>query len=249
MQWMGVGEAAKRLGVSVRRVRQLIEQGDLPASRIGKAWAIDSEAIDRRLSGGSPPGRPYSAQSSWRMAALADAIVKDQRGNWHLVELKSNPPGGLHAQQRWQAARALRNLLAHGDLDVVAAMLRSRSERVEHRYVHPSLMKRLSVDQRLVISGARAAENVADLIADNQVEAYVKVSQLSAIEDDFGLLPAEPGKANVILRLVDDQLSWMGSDAPLLLVAADLRDRDDARAREASNELFERLQGALQPAS
>lgn len=178
------------------------------------------------------------------MAALADAIVEDQEGNWHVFELK-NHVSSSHAQQKWHAIRALRNLMAHGDLDVVAAMLRSRSQRVEHRYVHRSLLRRLSADPRLVISGARAAENVGDLVADEKLEAYIKASDLSAIQDEYGLQPTEAERANVVLRLVEGGLAWSARHAPLLFVAADLRERDDARAREASDELFQRLQNAL----
>lgn len=246
MRWMSVREAAKTLGVSVRRVRQLVEQGALPASRIGNTWAIDSAAVDRRLDRAPPPGRPYSPRNSWRMAQLADAIVGDQEENWHLLELKNHLPSGRHAQERWHAIRDLRNLMAHGDLDVVTAMLRSRSRQVEHRYVHRSLLRRLSADPRLVISGAHAAENVGDLVADEHLEVYVKASDLLAIEDEYGLQSAEADRANVVLRLVEEDLSWTGRDAPLLLVAADLRERDDARAREASDELFRRLQKALE---
>ncbi len=235
-----------RLGVSMRRVRQLVEQGVLPASRIGKSWAIDRAAVERRVEQESPPGRPYSARSSWRMAELADAIFRDEEGNLRLVELKQLPRG-QQAQQRWQALRSLRNLMAHGDLDVVAAMLRSRSSRVEHRYVHPSLFDKLSDDSRLVISGARAAENIGDLAADEKLEAYIKASDLPVIQDVYGLQkPAEPERANVILRVVEDDLAWSAREAPLLLVAADLREREDARAREASDELFGRLHSALE---
>lgn len=243
MKWLSVAEAAERLGVSVRRVRQLVEEGDLPASRIGRAWAIDSAAVDRRKEREAPPGRPYSLRSSWRMAELADAIVGKER-NPPLLERK-HVPRGQRAAQRWRAIRSLRNLLAHGDADVVAAMLRSRSRRVESRYVHPSLLRKLSGDHRLVISGARAAEGFGDLAADEGLEAYIKSSDLPVIHDEYGLQqPPEPARANVTLRVVDDDLAWSARRAPLLLLAADLRERDDARAREASDELFRRLHSA-----
>ena len=180
------------------------------------------------------------------MAAVGDAIVGNREGNRRFVEVKHRLPSSQHAQERWRALRALRNLMAHGDLDVVAAMLRSRSKRVEYRFVHPSLIGRLSADSRLVISGARAAQNVGDLIADARIEAYIKASELAAIQDEYGLQPAEAERANVVLRLVQDDLVWNAHEAPLLLVAADLRERDDARAREASDALFRRLQDALE---
>ena len=173
-------------------------------------------------------------------------IFRDQQGNLHLFELK-DVPRGEQARQRWQAIRSLRNLLAHGDPDVVAAMLRSRSSRVEPRYVHPSFLRKLSDDQRLVISGARAAARIGDLAADERLEAYIKPSDLPVIQYEYGLQqPADPARANVILRVVEENLAWSAREAPLLFVAADLRERDDARAREASDELFRRLHSALE---
>ncbi|HEX9695448.1 MAG TPA: hypothetical protein VGB64_03940 [Actinomycetota bacterium] len=180
------------------------------------------------------------------MAELADAIVRDQEGNLCLLELKQ-VPRGQQAEQRWRSIRSLRSLLAHSDPDVVAAMLRSRSGRVKPRYVHPSLLRKLSEDHRLMISGARAAENFGDLAADEQLEAYVKSGDLPVVHDEYGLQkPADPAKANVILRVIKDDLAWNARAAPLLMVAADLRERDNARAREASDELFRRLHSALE---
>ncbi len=238
---ISVSDAAGRLGVSARRVRQLIEQGDLPASRLGKSWAVDKTAVERRVAGESPPGRPYSLLNSWRLAALADAMILGDEGSVEIM----HPPGGTPAQVRWHAMRSLRDLLAHGDPDIVAAMIRSRSDRVEYRYVHHSLANDLASDPRLIISGGRAAESVADLLADEQVEAYVKAGDLALVDDRYGLLSVEAAKANVILRVVGNDLTWKAAAAPLLLVAADLRERDDARAREASDELFRKLQRAV----
>ena len=49
-------EAAQRLGVSTRRVIALIEAGRLPASRFGKAYAI--QEADLAIVADRPTGRP-----------------------------------------------------------------------------------------------------------------------------------------------------------------------------------------------
>ncbi|MGH9892253.1 MAG: helix-turn-helix domain-containing protein, partial [bacterium] len=49
MSLLSVAEAAAQLGLSERRVRQMLAAGILPGERIGRAWVIDSKAI-RRLS-------------------------------------------------------------------------------------------------------------------------------------------------------------------------------------------------------
>jgi excisionase family DNA binding protein len=54
-------QAAERLGVTPRRVRQLIASGALPAERLGRDWLIQEEALAAvtiRPGPGYPKGRP-----------------------------------------------------------------------------------------------------------------------------------------------------------------------------------------------
>ncbi len=54
-------DAAARLGISERRVRQLIASGALTAQRHGRDWVIDPRALPRaeaRPHVGYPKGRP-----------------------------------------------------------------------------------------------------------------------------------------------------------------------------------------------
>ncbi len=44
---IGTTEAARRLGISQARVRQLIAAGRLPATRLGRDWAIDERHLSR----------------------------------------------------------------------------------------------------------------------------------------------------------------------------------------------------------
>jgi excisionase family DNA binding protein len=56
MRGLSVAEAAERLGVSIRRVQQLVAGGRLPADRFGGAFII--KAKDLRLVANRKPGRP-----------------------------------------------------------------------------------------------------------------------------------------------------------------------------------------------
>lgn len=56
MATIGTTEAARRLGVSQARVRQLIAAGRLPAKRIGRDWLIDERSLSRVAV--RTPGRP-----------------------------------------------------------------------------------------------------------------------------------------------------------------------------------------------
>ena len=50
---LGVAEAAEELGVSARRVRQMLADGVLDGERVGRAWIIDREQL-RRVAGLRP---------------------------------------------------------------------------------------------------------------------------------------------------------------------------------------------------
>ena len=54
---MSTEEAARVLGVSVRRVRQLCRSYNL-GTRIGGRWVLDAEEIDRFRKLNRPPHRP-----------------------------------------------------------------------------------------------------------------------------------------------------------------------------------------------
>jgi excisionase family DNA binding protein len=60
MKVIGTTEAAKRLGISQNRVRDLIASGRLKAQKIGREYAInpaDLNAVKKRT-----PGRPRKAR-------------------------------------------------------------------------------------------------------------------------------------------------------------------------------------------
>ena len=46
---MGVREAAKQLGVSIKFVYDLVWAGKLEAEKVGKTWRIPASAIEARL--------------------------------------------------------------------------------------------------------------------------------------------------------------------------------------------------------
>ena len=54
---IGTKEAAQKLGVSLRRVQQLIEVGTLPAQRIGRDYLIQEKNLNNVTIHGKP-GRP-----------------------------------------------------------------------------------------------------------------------------------------------------------------------------------------------
>jgi excisionase family DNA binding protein len=62
MKLLGTNEAAKRLGVSTRRVRALIAEGKLQATYVGGGYVIEESALDAvRVYGKA--GRPPKAKA------------------------------------------------------------------------------------------------------------------------------------------------------------------------------------------
>lgn len=58
---LSTAEAARQLGVSPRRVRFLVEAGELSAERVGRAWAVDEASVQARIEAPKLKGRPKEA--------------------------------------------------------------------------------------------------------------------------------------------------------------------------------------------
>ena len=67
---IGTTAAAAALGVSPRRVLQLITEGTLAAQQVAGVWIIDERSLDAARQR-RPPGRPWSASAAWAVIALA----------------------------------------------------------------------------------------------------------------------------------------------------------------------------------
>ena len=49
LEWPGVTETARKLGISINRTYHLVWTGKLPAQQIAGQWRISPEAIGERL--------------------------------------------------------------------------------------------------------------------------------------------------------------------------------------------------------
>jgi excisionase family DNA binding protein len=335
-EFLSVSEAAKRLGVSARRIRQLIENEELGARRIGNSWAIPAAEVSRRGRRPSSRGRPYERESVWRLAALADAIshqflsqlevaaswdadLRDRQEQlvhelssslWEIcqfnpAEVVDNPPllaelrkilsraqllsrrdellaGALHEGierlQRFEARakanplaisegwlhilggppeelefdqnalRSLRNKLMHrlAPSQRNIAAMRSRYDEAEYFYAHPSLVGELLDERRFAQSGEfAAAQHGLDLIAGDNVDAYVSSDHANELMSSYSLQHAASFGANVVLRIVDDLPDHHPLLAPRLFVALDLQEKDDPRSQKAGADLFDALSASV----
>ncbi|MFN8075629.1 MAG: helix-turn-helix domain-containing protein [Kineosporiaceae bacterium] len=71
--WLTVSEAARLLGVSPGRIRQLASAGDLGARRHSGVWLIDPGAVAQRAAQPTPPGRPVAVESCWLFLGVLTA--------------------------------------------------------------------------------------------------------------------------------------------------------------------------------
>jgi hypothetical protein len=137
-----------------------------------------------------------------------------------------------------QRARERRRRLA----DLPAGALARRAD-VYELFAHRAALSRLAEDERLVLSGVSAAgQHGADIIALDQVEAYVRSEDLEQVRREYAMRsPSPDAPANVTLRVPRPNWPFPASErvAPALVVAADLMDAGDERSVRAARALIE----------
>ncbi len=132
---MTTTDAAALLGVTPRRIGQLVAAGMLPASDGGGQRLIPAEAIEDRLSRRPRTGRPWGARTVWAAVWLADG----------------REPGWLHE-------RTLRRL-RHAVADMSPEDLRGRVDAVVVRRewsASPEAVASMQAEPGLVLGGAAA---------------------------------------------------------------------------------------------
>lgn len=213
-----VAEAAKQLGLSEQRVRQLIAANMLLAERVGARWLLDRAEVAKHEAG-RPSGRPMSPRMAWGF----------------LLALDGSMPVWIYSRERSRIRQRLRR---RPDVADAAAWCRHRA--AAHRFVgHPSAVERLRRSE-VVLTGVAADGAIVDV---NYVEAYVRPSGLRRLQRELVLEPAGPfEEPNVVLRVIPPGLwPFVEHRAGPATVAVDLWDAGDARSRREARALFDRL--------
>jgi len=211
---ISLAEAAKRLGVSVQRVQQMVAERKLPVETFGNQLVLDSHLF-ARLSR-RPTGRPVSARNAWALLAIISGDRPTFVDRSKLSRLRRL------ARDRQQVLDALRY-----------SQPRSRVLRYDF---FPAQLSQLS--ELLPLRTGLAAE-LRELHLEeggNLLDAYVSEGTLSDIDRRFhpALNVARP---NVQLRVPSEP--WVlehGVSPPV--VAADLLDDPDPRVVRAAEAVF-----------
>jgi excisionase family DNA binding protein len=217
--------AAARLGVSGRRVRKLIESGELRGHQLAGVWLVDAGDVATRLGSTPTRGRPWSERVSWG-------------GLWLLSGLR---PDWLSSVEIWR----LRNRFEVLSAESLAMAVRRRT-RVEQCRILPAYLDKIAAEAGVVAGGLTAAETVgADIVGLDLTEIYCDVATRNRLFDHFAIR-ATTDRANLIVRSIEDtelapRLLNQRRDMPAAAVAVDLLESNDPRTVHAGADLATRL--------
>ena len=205
-----LAEAARMMGVSAVRARQMAREGRLRARRVGGRWLVDAASLP------SAPrrGRPMSVRIAWALVELSAGGAAE----W------------VEPRESYRLRRALDRLVTDDEPEM---LLRSwLASRAERQLLSASEVDGLRADPRLALSGL--SDERSGLSAASNVEAYVRAEDAAAVRRDH-LLIDSGSNANVVLHVsprVPDR------PVPVLLLAADLADHDGPRELARARELI-----------
>ena len=210
-------EAARRLGVSERRVSALRASGRLASFPAGDGTLVTEDSVRRQAQWQGADGRPYSPVMAF--------------GALYLLSGLDTP--WLNRQQRYR----LKGYLRRVDAENLTRLTRRRATTVEYWCRDSNLGKAAS----LVRSSAATGE-LADsfqLAITDAVEGYVTPGSLDDVVRQCRL---KQGVEPVRVRLrVTDALPAGEGPMPLGVCAADLAESDDPRERRAGLEALQTL--------
>ncbi|GIG27015.1 helix-turn-helix domain-containing protein [Cellulomonas denverensis] len=224
-----VAEVAARTGLSDRRVRALIADGALPATKIGTRYVVDELDVDAFLRHTRPPHtRAMAPRIAWAVAALLDGASPTWLRSDELSRLRSRlSRTSLPVVWRtWARHLAMEQLSLRGSADQVEAVL---------------------ADASTVRSGRSATTLVTDPLvgAPGAVVWTRSAEEAERLRRTLGLLRSAAG--NVTINVPPPiGLTGLGADgvnAFRLVVARDLLDEDEPRARSAGEALLHSVAG------
>lgn len=209
----GVGEYAKKLGVSRGAAYKRVRSGRIGAYRAGSQWVVPEAAV----AAPKPSSRPMSPQNAVRLLSSLSGVdieVPDPVVRRRIAEKLNRVRDGAVDPQRlwsWVRLRSVRRELSASPADIAD----------------------LLEDRRLARSGI--ADPRAGIAASGVVEGYVSPDHVEALVRDYLLVESE--RPNVWLHVADIPLDASGH-VPIGFVIADLLDHGGPREYGQAEQLL-----------
>ena len=223
-----VREAARRLGVSPRRVQALAHELGWSTERVGRGLLVDAAAVERRARVEPPPHRSLTAANAWALLALAS-------GDPSLAP-------ALEFISPWTRSRLRRRLRGATVLDL-APLLRKRAD-VSWLHGDAGDLDEIRGERGVLPTGVSVAGAYRlDIQAPDTAEVYVRPEAVISLRRAYALEPS--ARANVLLHVIPGRWPFAAGirQAPALVAALDLADSPDPRTRRAGEAYLAGLVG------
>lgn len=210
-----VSVAARHLGVSGRRVRQLVAAGELPAHRVGRAWLIPAASVASMRTHRSRRRRPLSPSSAAVFLGALDEFLGAQAPALKLATYRD----------RSRARARVRQLVCDdAPMDLLRAWLPSTSRRMEMGYLGP--VEEVASDPGVALTGI--SHPLSGMGPVGEVEGQVALADLEGVLIRHRLVSAAHARlCNVVLHVADGPVT----PARVVLALADwASSREDEQA-------------------
>lgn len=214
MQFVTTEEAAKRLGVSTRRVVDMLTRKQLAGQKVHRSWLVSAAAVDERERLQHSHGRPVKA-------ATARAVI-DALSTGTALPVR---------QQAIVQRRRVEQLAAALARSVSMERFATRSPELAAEHLH--FTGENALDQ--------IVDHPADALAgrDWQIHGYPKGMSYEELTDYAMLVRDDDNPRVVVYRFEDEIFPWRST--PAALVAVDAARSEVSRVRAAGLEALERM--------
>ena len=214
MQFVTTEEAARRLGVSTRRVVDMLTSKQLAGQKVHRSWLVSAAAVDERERLQHSHGRPVKA-------ATARAVIG-------ALSERTALPGRQQAIVRHRAAEQLAAALGRS---VRVERFATRSPELAAEHLHFTGENAL----------AQIVDHAGDALAGQawQLHGYPKGMAYEELVDHAMLVHDDENPRVVLYRFEDEIFPW--DSTPPALVAVDAARSEVSRVRAAGLEALERM--------
>ena len=212
MSFVSTDDAAQQLGITPRRVVQLLNQRALEGRRVQRDWLVSASSVRQRQALSSSRGRPMAAHTA---RSLVDALDENTALPARRAELL-----------RTREAELLASAIAHSVIIDTFATRDPQSASARLHLTGESALDRLtSLPGEALIGTAR------------EVHGYLQDTSLDDLIDDAMLVRSDEGTIHVY-QFRDDEFPW--TEALATLIAVDAARSTSSRVRAASLDALDR---------